>query len=278
MKAARGRRELKALAPLGSDTSPTIPFCSASVALIKCDLANGSEIRHTAVRALKAETTDPSRGHPLATTVPALHRADAQSAMNSPLPTPVARGGGTREVYAVDGVRLVMHPNGEWECPCKALVPGPCAHIEQAQVYRQLRGATLNEKTVQVQLSAREREAFNAALTEHTDALSSAAVTAPKRSLPHSLWPVVLAAASVVGLASGIAYIPTTPSQPPAAAKPLRVAVATPTPKPPSIPAVKFVNPFDATEVFEFPAGTSQGAAHDAVAELLLNRARTRLR
>ena len=40
---------------------------------------------------------------------------------------------------------------------------------------------------------------------------------------------------------------------------------------------VYFTNPFDATEVFEFPPGTSQSQAHSAVAELLLARARERL-
>ena len=35
-------------------------------------------------------------------------------------------------------------------------------------------------------------------------------------------------------------------------------------------------NAFDATEVFEFPHGTSQSEAREAVAELLLSRARDR--
>jgi hypothetical protein len=39
---------------------------------------------------------------------------------------------------------------------------------------------------------------------------------------------------------------------------------------------VKFVNPFDAREVFEFPAGTTRAEARDAVAEILLQRARDR--
>ena len=37
-----------------------------------------------------------------------------------------------------------------------------------------------------------------------------------------------------------------------------------------------FANPFDATEVFEFPPGTSREYAREAVAEILLNRARDR--
>lgn len=39
---------------------------------------------------------------------------------------------------------------------------------------------------------------------------------------------------------------------------------------------VRFVNPFDAGEVFEFPAGTTQAQARDAVAEVLMERAISR--
>jgi hypothetical protein len=39
---------------------------------------------------------------------------------------------------------------------------------------------------------------------------------------------------------------------------------------------VRFTNPFDPTEVFEFPTGTSEEEAHAAVADLLVNRARER--
>jgi len=47
-------------------------------------------------------------------------------------------------------------------------------------------------------------------------------------------------------------------------------------PSPPARP-VRFRNPFDATEVFEFAAGTSDQEARDAVAKLLSDRARERL-
>lgn len=39
---------------------------------------------------------------------------------------------------------------------------------------------------------------------------------------------------------------------------------------------VLFVNPFDETEVFEFPAGTTEAAARAAVAEILMARATER--
>lgn len=44
-------------------------------------------------------------------------------------------------------------------------------------------------------------------------------------------------------------------------------------PAPVAEPPVKFRNPFDKTEVFEFPAGTSRTEARDAVAEILMQRA-----
>jgi hypothetical protein len=46
-------------------------------------------------------------------------------------------------------------------------------------------------------------------------------------------------------------------------------------PATPDVP-VRFKNPFDASEVFEFPAGTSLTEMRDAVAELLAQRARER--
>lgn len=39
---------------------------------------------------------------------------------------------------------------------------------------------------------------------------------------------------------------------------------------------VRFANPFDADEVFEFPPGTSESQARDAVADVLLKRAMSR--
>ncbi len=41
-------------------------------------------------------------------------------------------------------------------------------------------------------------------------------------------------------------------------------------------PPVRFANPFDRHEIFEFPAGTSSVEARDKVAELLMERARGR--
>ena len=41
---------------------------------------------------------------------------------------------------------------------------------------------------------------------------------------------------------------------------------------------VRFANPFDAKEVFEFPAGTTEAEARDQVAEILMERAMERQR
>ncbi len=43
-----------------------------------------------------------------------------------------------------------------------------------------------------------------------------------------------------------------------------------------SKPAVRVINPFDATEVFEFPAGTSAAAGREQAARILWQRARER--
>lgn len=44
----------------------------------------------------------------------------------------------------------------------------------------------------------------------------------------------------------------------------------------PARPPVRFANPFDRNEVFEFPAGTTRAEARRKVAELLMERAQGR--
>jgi hypothetical protein len=44
----------------------------------------------------------------------------------------------------------------------------------------------------------------------------------------------------------------------------------------PMLVPVRYTNPFDRSEVFEFPPGTTRRQAHDAVAALLIERARGR--
>lgn len=79
---------------------------------------------------------------------------------------------------------------------------------------------------------------------------------------------------SVAQLAGQPQSHPQTPGT--AAARPLaivsRPAAASPLPQ----PALQVVNPFDRTEVFEFPAGTSAAEGREKVAQILLQRARER--
>jgi hypothetical protein len=60
-------------------------------------------------------------------------------------------------------------------------------------------------------------------------------------------------------------------------APPVVAVSAPPLPAEPQRPPVHVANPFDASEVFEFPAATTSSAAHDAMAKLLLQRARIRV-
>lgn len=103
-----------------------------------------------------------------------------------------------------------------------------------------------------------------------------------------SRWVAVTAAAGVVAVAAGLVGflgldVFRTPAPPPPAAPafaeltPLSLSVARiPEPPPPQGAVVTFRNPFDRSEVFEFPPGTSRSDARAAVAQILLERARDR--
>ena len=103
-------------------------------------------------------------------------------------------------------------------------------------------------------------------------------------------------AAVVAGLSGGLAYLatalaphpipivadsgsrPTTAPKAPTLAPPPTPPATLAMPVTPAAPEapVRFKNPFDSSEVFEFPAGTSRTEMRDAVAELLAQRARER--
>jgi hypothetical protein len=92
-------------------------------------------------------------------------------------------------------------------------------------------------------------------------------------------------AAAVAGLLGGLAYLATARARHPipivadSGSRPTTAPEApTSAPAPSAAPdvPVRFKNPFDASEVFEFPAGTSQIEVRDAVAEVLSQRARER--
>jgi hypothetical protein len=89
---------------------------------------------------------------------------------------------------------------------------------------------------------------------------------------------LTLAAALVVAMALVVwRGHPLPPPPAPAVVSPTLVVIPPVTiPEPEQRPPVRVRNPFDATEVFEFPAGTSETEAREATAELLLERARDR--
>lgn len=86
---------------------------------------------------------------------------------------------------------------------------------------------------------------------------------------------------AVVAVAATIAYevlqpapvVPAFPPPPPIAQVAEALPAAAPVVEP---PPVRVRNPFDKSEVFEFPPGTTPEAAHAAVANALLARARER--
>jgi hypothetical protein len=134
------------------------------------------------------------------------------------------------------------------------------------------------------------------ALKQGTPAGSRGTVSvarAPRKSRQIALGLGMVAAAA--GLLGGVAYLataraphpipivadsgsrPTAAPEAPTSAPALTPLATTPVTPPvtPDVP-IRFKNPFDASEVFEFPAGTSQAEMRNAVAELLAQRARER--
>ena len=88
-------------------------------------------------------------------------------------------------------------------------------------------------------------------------------------------------AAASIALFGSFAYLTAEPERPPPAT-PAVVSFSEAEPLPTvaeasaAVAPVKFANPFDRREIFEFPAGTTRTAARDAVAEILMQRARDR--
>lgn len=100
-------------------------------------------------------------------------------------------------------------------------------------------------------------------------------IPAPARSArPRALFAVV---AAVLVTLAGIVYL--------AAQRDGSTSIAAPTGTHPAEPdplasaqsaLVRFVNPFDPDEVFEFPPGTTEEGAREAVADILIRRAQER--
>jgi hypothetical protein len=196
---------------------------------------------------------------------------------------PPGQDGYARERFSVQGTRVTLDPQRGWQCTCNAHVGGVhCLHIEQAQAYRKIRGARPEADTIELQFSAGQmQELSRAAEAGQTVIPSPGTVVLPTRVKRHSPWATVGIAAVMSVVSSGLTYLATARAPADLSGQPRTVPqhlAAAPAPQravPVEVP-VKFINPFDATEVFEFPAGTTPVAARDAVAELLLNRARER--
>jgi hypothetical protein len=88
--------------------------------------------------------------------------------------------------------------------------------------------------------------------------------------------PVMLVSMGWIALTISAAYVTEKNWPSPRSAAPTMAAHSVVGSKPIAV-SVRFTNPFDESEVFEFPAGTSGAEAQDAVARTLLERARKRL-
>ena len=175
--------------------------------------------------------------------------------------------------------------------------------FEQVALVARPAGEVVEQKSPPARQAGEAAEAESPAVRQGTVSVGRA----PRRSRQFVLGLGVVAAAA--GLLGGLAYLATaraphpipivadSGSRPTVAPEALPPAPApAPTsapasaresalpPAPPATPApsatsdapVRFKNPFDRSEVFEFPAGTSQTEMRAAVAELLAQRARER--
>jgi hypothetical protein len=132
-----------------------------------------------------------------------------------------------------------------------------------------------NDKDIEVELSAQELRTLSG--RQATPARSPSSRPSSRIVLLGSV-----AITSVMGLLVYLAASSEAPTVRVAATPaPIRAAAPVTNALPARVndgPPVRYVNPFDRSEVFEFPPGTTRAAAHDAVAELLLERARGRIR
>ncbi|MBS0577803.1 MAG: hypothetical protein JSR36_00920 [Proteobacteria bacterium] len=152
-------------------------------------------------------------------------------------------------------------------------------------------GTALGEDTMELQLTETEQLLLAEAATmapsplpvadspERFVVASSAGEYIHRRTARIDLICTITFAAALLGVSAAAIWHPTTAPRAPA----LAARSLTPTSRIPAAgdrasaaPAVRVQNPFDAAEVFQFPPGTSEASAYDAVAALLLERARER--
>jgi hypothetical protein len=185
-------------------------------------------------------------------------------------------------MFSVDEQRVTLDGRLGWLCTCTGNAVGlQCAHVQQAQGFRSMRGLKRDDDTLELQFTATDLIAVSKDVPEAPSGLHRAEdALRPKRVLHVSRVAAFVFAAAVAGVSSGITYLAATRPQPIRVAEnDISVPLVAPTPEPAnqSEAPVQFVNPFDGTEVFEFPPGTSESGAREAVAELLLKRAHERM-
>jgi hypothetical protein len=150
--------------------------------------------------------------------------------------------------------------------------------------------STLGEDTIDLQLTpSQQRQLADAAdptaaplpvadSPTRFDAGSSAGEYIHRRTARIDLICTITFAVALLGVSAAAIWHPAASRAPTLVAKALTPPVSAPAAGdvPVPDPAVRVQNPFDAAEVFQFPAGTSEVDAHEAVAALLLERARER--
>lgn len=121
--------------------------------------------------------------------------------------------------------------------------------------------------TIEVMLTPQQMEVLSGA-----SSVGATQQHKPRILIGAAIATVLVVLGGVAHLAAKAKPVPASVVQAPPPAPPL------PMEEPPAATAdpVLFKNPFDRTEVFEFPAGTTQQEARDAVAKLLMDRAQGR--
>jgi hypothetical protein len=138
----------------------------------------------------------------------------------------------------------------------------------------------LSEAAAQEQGTGTPTSQTPAAEVQCRESLKPASTRVAAKTNRGFVWLVSIAAAAAVllgGMGDSAATLrqraATVHSEPPSFGSGSRLAAIARTD---DAAPVRFANPFDSTEMFEFPTGTRQKDAHAAVADLLTNRARER--
>jgi hypothetical protein len=190
-----------------------------------------------------------------------------------------------REIYSVDGVRVTRDYGADWQCECGTHSEGlQCVHVARAAVFKQMRGVRReSDDTIELELTPSELQSLGtAAIVESTPVGRNGSVAKKRRLVHVSRWAAIATAAVVAGVSSGITYLATAQTSAAPLVEPTVMSAALTAPQPVASTEtvetpVKIANPFDASEIFEFPSTMSESDARDAVADFLMQRARDRI-